>query len=83
MVMARIGPTLRARFGIASIEDRVKIVVGTFEGSCFLETPMSTLFQRPTPVGEIAETVYRPAGPYWDIFPKTGFMRGAAGIALR
>jgi len=44
-----------ARFGIASIEDRVKIVVGALEGSRFLKTPMSTLFQRPTPVGEIAE----------------------------
>ena len=54
MVMARIGPTLRARFGIASIEDRVKIFVGAFEGSRFLKTPMSTLFQRSTPVGEIA-----------------------------
>ena len=55
MVVARIGPTLGARFGIASIEDRVKIFVGALEGSRFLKTPMSTLFQRPTPVGEIAE----------------------------
>jgi len=55
MVMARIGPTFGARFGIASVEDRVKIFVGALESSRFLKTPMSTLFQRPTPVGEIAE----------------------------
>ena len=83
MVVARIGPTLGARFGIASIEDRVKIVVGALEGSRFLETPMSTLFQRPTPVGEIARRVYRPTRGACDICALFVLMRGAAGTALQ
>jgi hypothetical protein len=83
MVMARIGPTFGTRFGIASIEDRVKIVVGALEGSRFLETPMSTLFQRPTPVGEIARKVYRPTRGACDISALFVLMRGAAGTALQ
>ena len=59
MVVARIGPTLGARFGIASIEDRVKIVVGALECSGFFEAPMSPLFHGLTPVGEIFVGVYR------------------------
>ena len=81
--MARIGPTLRARFGIASIEDRVKIFVGAFEGSRFLETPMSTLFQRSTPVGEIAEGVYRYQRQSGVISDGEFLMKGVYGIVVR
>ena len=81
--MARIGPTLGARFGIASIEDRVKIFVGAFEGSCFLKTPMSTLFQRSTPVGEIAGEVYRYQRQYCIISDGEFLMTGVYGIVLR
>jgi len=63
VVMTRIGPAFGTRLRIASIEECIKIVIGALEGSRFLKAPMSTLFQRPTPVGEIARKVYLPLRP--------------------
>jgi hypothetical protein len=49
MVRARNGSALDAGLGVLRPEERVEVVIGSFERSGLFEAPMSTLLQRSAP----------------------------------